>query len=73
MPAALNSANSLPACLPYMYVREPCPPTSRTLTRRCGRPQGEHRGVGGGCGVGVMTIYGYVRTKEELLALLADR
>jgi AcrR family transcriptional regulator len=25
------------------------------------------------CGVGVMTIYGYVRTKEELLALLADR
>lgn len=25
------------------------------------------------CGVGVMTIYGYVRTKEELLAVLADR
>lgn len=25
------------------------------------------------CDVGVMTIYGYVRTKEELLALLADR
>jgi AcrR family transcriptional regulator len=25
------------------------------------------------CGVGVMTIYGYVRTKEELLAELADR
>lgn len=25
------------------------------------------------CGVGVMTIYGYIRTKEELLAVLADR
>ena len=25
------------------------------------------------CGVGVMTIYGYVRTKEDLLAELADR
>jgi AcrR family transcriptional regulator len=25
------------------------------------------------CGVGVMTIYGYVRTKQELLAVLADR
>jgi AcrR family transcriptional regulator len=25
------------------------------------------------CGVGVMTIYGYVRTKEDLLAVLADR
>jgi len=25
------------------------------------------------CSVGVMTIYGYVRTKEELLAVLADR
>jgi len=25
------------------------------------------------CGVGVMTIYGYVRTKEELLQVLADR
>lgn len=25
------------------------------------------------CGVGVMTIYGYVRTKEEILAVLADR
>lgn len=25
------------------------------------------------CGVGVMTIYGYVRTKEQLLAVLADR
>ena len=25
------------------------------------------------CGVGVMTIYGYVRTKEELLTVLADR
>jgi AcrR family transcriptional regulator len=25
------------------------------------------------CGVGVMTIYGYVRSKEELLAVLADR
>lgn len=25
------------------------------------------------CGVGVMTLYGYVRTKEELLGLLADR
>jgi AcrR family transcriptional regulator len=25
------------------------------------------------CGVGAMTLYGYVRTKEELLAALADR
>jgi AcrR family transcriptional regulator len=25
------------------------------------------------CGVGVMTLYGYVRTREELLAALADR
>jgi AcrR family transcriptional regulator len=25
------------------------------------------------CGVGVMTIYGYIRTKEELLAALAER
>jgi AcrR family transcriptional regulator len=25
------------------------------------------------CGVGVMTLYGYVRTKEELLGALADR
>ncbi|MBI2695743.1 TetR/AcrR family transcriptional regulator [Mycobacterium nebraskense] len=25
------------------------------------------------CGVGVMTIYGYIRTKEQLLAVLADR
>jgi AcrR family transcriptional regulator len=25
------------------------------------------------CGVGAMTIYGYVRTKEELLGALADR
>ena len=25
------------------------------------------------CGVGAMTIYGYVRTKEEILAVLADR
>jgi AcrR family transcriptional regulator len=25
------------------------------------------------CGVGVMTLYGYVRTKEELLAALANR
>jgi AcrR family transcriptional regulator len=25
------------------------------------------------CGVGVMTLYGYVRTKEEILAALSDR
>jgi AcrR family transcriptional regulator len=25
------------------------------------------------CGVGVMTIYGYIRTKEQLLAMLAER
>jgi AcrR family transcriptional regulator len=25
------------------------------------------------CGIGVMTLYGYVRTKEELLSALADR
>lgn len=25
------------------------------------------------CGVGAMTLYGYVRTKEELLALIAER
>lgn len=25
------------------------------------------------CGVGVMTIYGYIRTKEQLLAILAER
>src|SRR5438132_8355656 len=25
------------------------------------------------CGVGVMTLYGYVRTKEEILGALSDR
>ncbi len=31
------------------------------------------RRLADGCGVGVMTLYGYVRTKEEILAAVANR
>jgi AcrR family transcriptional regulator len=31
------------------------------------------RSLAEACGVGVMTLYGYVRTKEELIGILADR
>jgi AcrR family transcriptional regulator len=43
------------------------------LTRDEGFPALSMRKLANRCGVGAMTLYGYVRTKDELLAMIADK
>ena len=42
------------------------------LIREEGFPALSMRKLADRCGVGAMTLYGYVRTKDELLGLIAD-